>query len=173
MQQNNFGKSLRINNFIDSENVRVIDENGSMVGVITLQKALELAKQAGLDLVEVSPNVNPPVCKIADFGKMKYETQKKANDAKKKQKIVDTKEIKFSLNIGKGDYDVKMKQITKFITKGDKVKASLRLKGREMTHVGLAHEMMENISRDIEGFGKFESEPKMEGRQMVGVIVTK
>ena len=171
--QKNLDKSFRINESIICTKVRLIDDKGEMIGVVTLQKALELSKQVGLDLVEVSPNVEPPVCKITNFGKMKYEIQKKASDAKKKQKIIDTKEVKLSLNIGKGDYDVKMKQIGKFIEKGDKVKVSLRLKGREMTHIDLAYKMMKDVSTDIELFGKFETEPRMEGRQMVGVIVKK
>lgn len=171
--QKNTGKSFRINEEIRSQTVRVIDENSNMLGVIPIRKALDLANKAGLDLVEVSPQVNPPVCKIANFGKMKYETQKRANDARKKQKTVDVKEVKLSVNIGKGDYDVKMRQVEKFITKGDKVKVSLRLKGREMAHVDLAHKMMEDVAADIEEYAKFENRPRMEGRQMVGIIVTK
>lgn len=171
--QKNIEKSFKINNAITVPKVRVIDDKGEMIGVLTLREALDLAKQSGLDLVEVSPNVDPPVCKITNFGKMKYEIQKKASDAKKKQKIVDTKEVKLSLNIGKGDYDVKMKQVAKFIEKGDKVKVSLKLKGREMTHIDLAHKMFKDVAADIEPYGKFEFEPKLEGRQMVGIIVKK
>lgn len=171
--QKSSGKYLRINKNITSTQVRVIDEKGSMVGVVDIEKALELSKNAGLDLVEVSPNVEPPVCKITNYGKMKYEMQKKASDSKKKQKIIDTKEIKLSLNIGKGDYDVKMRKVEKFITKGDKVKVSIRMKGREMAHLDLARKMMEDVAADIEEYGKFEVFPKMEGRQMVGIVVKK
>ncbi len=175
--QKNFGKSptksLRVNKFIMAQNVRVIDESGSMVGVISLTQALDLAQKAGLDLIEVSPNVTPPVCKIANFGKMKYEMQKKANDAKKKQKIVDVKEVKLSINIGKGDYDFKMNHVKKFIAKGDKVKISIRIKGREMAHLDLAYKMIESVSADIEEFAKFEFPPKMEGRQMIAIVIKK
>lgn len=171
--QKTFGKLFRINHKIDAQKVRVIDHNSAMLGVITLNQAMELAKEAGLDLVEVSPNVNPPVCKIANFGKMKYEMQKKANDAKKKQKLVETKEVKLSLNIGKGDYDVKLRRVAKFIEDGDKVKISMRMKGREMTHLNLAYEMISDVKNDTEEFAKFESEPKMEGRQMIGILVKK
>jgi len=175
--QKNLGKSslksFRVNKTITSQNVRVIDENGSMLGVIPLSQALELSRKAGLDLVEVSPNVNPPVCKIANFGKMKYEMQKRANDAKKKQKTFDVKEVKLSINIGQGDYDFKMGHVKKFIAKGDKVKISIRLKGREMSHLDLAHKMIAQISDDIEEFAKFEFTPKLEGRQMVAILVKK
>ena len=171
--QNSFEKSFRVNNEIIAKKVRVIDENGVMIGVLDLGKALELSKKAGFDLVEVSPNVEPPVCKITNFGKMKYEMQKKATSSKKKQKIVETKEIKLSVNIGKGDYDVKMKQIAKFIEKGDKVKVSIKMKGREMAHLDLAESLMKNVAADIEQFAKFEAEPKMEGRQMVAIIIKK
>lgn len=171
--QKKIEKSLRVNKQITAPKVRVIDENGSMLGIVDLKQALELSLKAGLDLVEVSPHVSPPVCKIANFGKMKYEIQKKASGSKKKQKVVDTKEIKFSLNIGKGDYDVKLKRIAKFIEKGDKVKASIRLKGREITHIDLAEKMIKDIGVDIEEFAKFETNPKMEGRQMIAIIVAK
>jgi len=175
--QKNLGKSslksFRVNKSITAQNVRVIDEEGSMVGVIALNQALELAKKAGLDLVEVSPNVNPPVCKIANFGKMKYEMQKRANDAKKKQKTFDVKEVKLSINIGQGDYNFKMNHVKKFIEKGDKVKISIRIKGREMSHLDLAHKMIDQISADIEEFAKFEFPPKLEGRQMVAIVINK
>ena len=168
MQQN-----FKVNDQISASQVRVVDQEGQMLGVMELSKAIKLAEQAGLDLVEVSPNVNPPVCKIANFGKMKYEIQKKANVLKKKQKVVDTKEIKMSINIGKSDFDFKVKHIIKFIDKGDKVKISIKIKGREMTHLELADQIMNNILTQIEGYAKFESTPKMEGRQMVGVLVKK
>lgn len=171
--RNTFEKSFRVNNRITADKVRLIDDKGSVVGVLDLPKALDFAHKAGLDLVEVSPNANPPVCKIANFGKMKYEMQKKANDSKKKQKIIDTKEVKLSLNIGKGDYDFKLKHVEKFIAKGDKVKISIRMKGREMAHIDLVHKMMANIELDIADFAKFESRPKMEGRQIAVIVVKK
>ena len=171
--QQNLGKSLRVNGQIKASEVRVIDEGGNMVGVITIEKALNLAETAGYDLVEVYPNVNPPVCKIANYGKMKYEMQKKSSDSKKKQKIIDTKEIKMSVNIGKNDYNVKVKQIIKFIEKGDKVKVSIRIKGREMAHLELAEQIMTNVANDTEEFAKFEFRPRMEGRQMIAIMVKK
>ncbi len=132
-----------------------------------------MAQEAELDLVEVSPTANPPVCKIANFGKMKYEIQKKANDAKKKQKVVAVKEIKMTINIGKGDYDVKIKHTHKFIEKGNKVKVSIRMKGREITHLELAREMMANILKDVEEFAKPEVNPRLEGMQMVVTLIKK
>ncbi len=165
------GKIFKINNEIAAKEVRLINENGEMIGVTETSQAIKMAIIAGLDLVEVSPNAEPPVCKIANFGKMKYEIQKKAADAKKKQKVIETKEIKFSINIGKGDYDVKIKQIIKFVEKGDKVKISIKMKGREMTHLELAEQMMQNITQDLSLVAKFESNPRMEGKQMVGMLI--
>lgn len=167
------GKFFKINDQIKAKEVRVINENNEMVGVLPTAQAIKLAVDAGLDLVEVSPNVAPPVCKIANFGKMKYELQKKAADAKKKQKVVDTKEIKMSINIGKGDYDVKVKQMIKFIEKGDKVKVSVKMKGREISHLELAEQMMTNITNDMSEVAKFELSPRMEGKQMVAVLIKK
>jgi translation initiation factor IF-3 len=166
------GKQFRLNNQINVKEVRLINEKGDMVGVTAIDQALRMAVDAGLDLVEVSPNAEPPVCKIANFGKMKYEMQKKAAEARKKQKVVETKEVKFSINIGKGDYNIKVKHALKFIEKGDKVKISIRLKGREMSHLELADKMMTDITNDVVEFAKFESRPRMEGRQMVGMLVS-
>ncbi|MFT6332847.1 MAG: translation initiation factor IF-3 [Lentimonas sp.] len=165
------GKNFKINRQIISKEVRLINDAAEMLGVKTLEDALNMAVEAGLDLVEVSPNASPPVCKITNFGKMKYEIQKKAAGAKKKQKIVETKEVKLSVNIGKGDYDVKVRNMLRFIDKGDKVKVSIRLKGREMAHLDLAAKMMVDVTKDVEEFAKFESNPRMEGRQMVGILI--
>ena len=167
------GKNFRINDQIKVKEVRLINENGEMIGVTEIEQAIKMSIDAGLDLVEVSPNAEPPVCKIANFGKMKYEIQKKAADAKKKQKVVETKEVKLSINIGKGDYEVKMKQVLKFIEKGDKVKISIKMKGREMVHLNLAEKMMVDVTNDISEFAKFEVIPRMEGKQMVAVAVKK
>ncbi len=167
------GKNFRINDQIKVNEVRLINENGEMTGITPIAQAMQMAVDAGLDLVEVSPNAEPPVCKITNFGKMKYEMQKKAADAKKKQKVVETKEVKLSINIGKGDYDVKIKQVIKFIEKGDKVKLSIKMKGREMSHLDLADKMMANVTEDVSSVAKFESTPRMEGRQMVGVLIKK
>ena len=128
-------KKFRINAEITAGEVRLLDKNGEMLGVVKIREAIEMALQANLDLVELSPNAKPPVCKITDFGKMRYEMQKKAADSKKKQKHTEMKEVKFSVNIGKGDYDFKVKHIIKFLNHKDKVKVSLRIKGREITHL--------------------------------------
>ena len=128
-----------------------------------------MAEDAGLDLVEISPNANPPVCKIMDFGKFKYETQKKANEAKKKQKVIEVKEVKFRPNIDTHDYEVKMRNVTKFLEAGDKVKVTMRFRGREMAHQEIGRELLFKIQKDIDGLGKIESMPKMEGRQMIMV----
>ena len=130
---------------------------------------MEMAEEVGLDLVEISPNASPPVCKIMDLGKFKYESQKKANEAKKKQKVIEVKEVKFRPNIDTHDYDVKMRNVTKFLEAGDKVKVTLRFRGREMAHQELGRDLLEKIADDIEGLGKIEAMPKMEGRQMIMV----
>ncbi len=131
---------------------------------------MEMADEAGLDLVEISPNANPPVCKIMDFGKYKYETQKKEAEARKKQKIIEIKEIKFRPNTDTNDYDVKMRNVFKFLENGDKVKITLRFRGREMAHLNLGRELLERVAADVEGQGKVENMPKMEGRQMIMLI---
>jgi translation initiation factor IF-3 len=132
-----------------------------------------MAREVYLDLVEVSPNAVPPVCKIANFGKMKYEIQKKAADAKKKQKTVEVKEIKMTINIGKSDYETKIRHSKEFIEKGHKVKASIRMKGREITHRDLAEKMMVNILSDVADFAKAEVNPRLEGMQIVAILVKK
>jgi translation initiation factor IF-3 len=129
-----------------------------------------MAEEVGLDLVEISPGANPPVCKIMDFGKFKYEQQKKAVEAKKKQKIIEIKEVKFRPNIDTHDYDVKMRSVTKFLGEGDKVKVTLRFRGREMAHLELGRELLQRIAGDIEEIAKIEAMPKMEGRQMIMVV---
>ena len=129
-----------------------------------------MAVEAGLDLVEISPNAEPPVCKIMDFGKFKYETQKKEAEARKKQKIIEIKEIKFRPGTDTNDYEVKMRNVVKFLENGDKVKITLRFRGREMAHMELVRELLQRISLDLEEIGKVESMPKLEGRQMVMMI---
>lgn len=131
-----------------------------------------MADEAGLDLVEISPNANPPVCKIMDFGKFKYETQKKEAEARKKQKIIEVKEVKFRPNTDTNDYDVKMRNVFKFLENGDKAKITLRFRGREMAHLNLGRELLERVATDVEaaGAGKVENMPKMEGRQMIMMI---
>ncbi|CAD0185794.1 Translation initiation factor IF-3 [Ruegeria sp. THAF57] len=131
---------------------------------------MQLAADAGLDLVEISPNANPPVCKIMDFGKFKYEQQKRESEARKKQKVIEVKEVKFRPNTDTHDYDVKMKNVFKFLEKGDKVKVTLRFRGREMAHQNLGRELLERVAEDIKELGKVENMPKMEGRQMIMMI---
>ncbi len=131
---------------------------------------MEMAEEAGLDLVEISPNANPPVCKIMDFGKYKYEQQQRESEARKKQKVIEVKEIKFRPNTDTHDYEVKMRSVMKFLENGDKVKITMRFRGREMAHQDLGRQLLQRVSGDIEGVGKVENMPKMEGRQMIMII---
>ncbi|VAV98819.1 Translation initiation factor 3 [hydrothermal vent metagenome] len=131
---------------------------------------MEMADDAGLDLVEISPNANPPVCKIMDFGKYKYEQQKRESEARKKQKIIEVKEVKFRPNTDTHDYDVKMRNVTKFLDNGDKVKITLRFRGREMAHQELGRDLLNRVAEDTKEIGKIENMPKMEGRQMIMII---
>ncbi len=160
----------RINDRIRVPEIRLIGAEGENIGVVTPERGVELAIDAGLDLVEISPNASPPVCKIMDFGKYKYETQKRESEARKKQKIIEVKEVKFRPNTDTHDYDVKMRNVTRFLEAGDKVKVTLRFRGREMAHQNLGRELLERVADDIEGLGKVENMPKMEGRQMVMMI---
>lgn len=163
----------RINEAIRAREVRLIDENGQNVGVVSKLDAMTKALEAGLDLVEVSPDAEPPVCKILDFGKYKYQEQKKAAEARKHQKIVEIKEIKMRPGIDDHDYDVKMRSIRRFFEEGDKVKITLRFRGREMAHQHLGMEVLKRVRTDTEGISKVESEPRFEGRQMVMVLAPK
>ncbi|MEM1346394.1 MAG: translation initiation factor IF-3 [Pseudomonadota bacterium] len=160
----------RVNRQIRVPEIRLIDHEGQNVGVVTPVRAVEMAEDVGLDLVEISPNATPPVCKIMDFGKFKYETQKKAAEAKKKQKVTEIKEVKFRPNIDIHDYGVKMRSVYKFLGEGDKVKVTLRFRGREMAHQELGRDLLQRVAGDIETLGKVEAMPKMEGRQMTMVI---
>jgi translation initiation factor IF-3 len=150
--------------------IRLIDQDGENAGVVSPATAIGMAEEVGLDLVEISPGANPPVCKIMDFGRFKYETQKKAAEAKKKQKVIEIKEVKFRPNIDTHDYEVKMRSVSKFLGEGDKVKVTLRFRGREMAHLELGRELLQRIAVDIEPIAKIESMPKMEGRQMIMVV---
>jgi translation initiation factor IF-3 len=150
--------------------VRLVDAEGEMVGVVSLQDALTRAGEAGLDLVEISPNAEPPVCKILDYGKFKYVEQKKKHEARKKQKTIDIKEIKLRPNIDQHDYDVKMRNVRRFLTEGDKVKVTLRFRGREMAHTDLGMKVLERVREDMDELAKVEQFPKMEGRQMIMVM---
>ncbi|MGE0153158.1 MAG: translation initiation factor IF-3 [Reyranellaceae bacterium] len=163
----------RVNNEIQAMRVRLIDEKGEMVGVVGVREAQAMADEAGLDLVEVSPNADPPVCKIADYGKFKYEAQKKANEARKKQKVIEVKEIKMRPGIDDHDYDVKMRAMRKFLDTGDKVKVTLRFRGREMVHQDLGMNVLKRVREDLDPVSKVEQLPKMEGRQMTMVLAPK
>jgi len=162
-----------VNDEIDVPKVRVIDAEGENHGVISLEDALEIAEEAGLDLVEVSPQVDPPVCKVLDYGKYKYEQQKKANEARKKQKIIEVKEIKMRPGIDEHDYQVKMKNVRKFLDNGDKVKMTIRFRGREMAHQDLGLKVLTRVREEMEEVIKIEQTPKTEGRLMVMVIAPK
>ncbi|MDC1194580.1 translation initiation factor IF-3 [Pseudomonadota bacterium] len=163
----------RINELIRAENVRCIGAAGEQLGVISISEALKLAEDESLDLVEIQPNVDPPVCKILDYGKFKYEAQKRKNEARKKQKIIEVKEIKLRPNIDNNDFTVKMKQVKKFIDNGDKVKITLRFRGREMTHQSLGVAVLDRVKKDTEELCKIETMPKLEGRQMVMILAPK
>ena len=148
----------------------MIDEDGENIGVVTPERALIMAEDAVLDLVEISPNANPPVCKIMDYGKFKYESQKKEAEARKKQKIIEIKEVKFLPNTDKHDYQVKMRNVFKFLENGDKVKITLRFKGREMAHQELGRYLLLRVAEDTKEIGRVENMPKMEGRQMIMLV---
>jgi translation initiation factor IF-3 len=160
----------RINEAIRAREVRLIDENGQNAGVVSRADALDRAVAAGLDLVEVSPDAEPPVCKILDFGKYKYQEQKKAAEARKNQKIVEIKEIKMRPSIDDHDYDVKIRSIKRFFEDGDKVKVTLRFRGREMAHQELGYQLLQRVRAELQELSKVEAEPRLEGRQMVMVL---
>jgi len=160
----------RINGSIRVPQVRCIDPDGNQLGILDTRDALTKAEDFGLDLVEVQPNAEPPVCKILDYGKYKYEAQKRANESRKKQKTIDVKEIKFRPNIDEHDYQVKMRNMAKFLGGGDKVKVTLRFRGREMAHQELGANVLARVREETEEIAKVEAMPKMEGRQMVMVL---
>ncbi len=160
----------RVNDLIDVIQVRLVDHEGENRGVVSTDEARQLADEVGLDLVEVSPNADPPVCKLMDFGKYKYESQKKANEARKKQKTIDIKEIKMRPNIDRHDYDVKKRSMVRFLEEGDKVKVTMRFRGREMAHQERGLQVLDRVRDELEELAKVEQWPKMEGRQMIMVI---
>ena len=163
----------RVNEQIEAEKVRVVNVDGEMVGVISKEEGIEIAFEAGLDLVEVSPNAEPPVCKVLDYGKYKYEAQKKANEARKKQKVIDVKEIKMRPGIDEHDYQVKMRSVRRFLDEGDKVKMTIRFRGREMAHQELGMKVLDRVREDVDELAKVEQFPKSEGRLMTMVIAPK
>lgn len=160
----------RVNEHIGVPEVRLIDETGENVGVVSTKDAIERALNAGLDLVEISPGAEPPVCKILDYGRFKYEAQKKRHDARKKQKVIEVKEIKMRPNIDSHDYDVKMRAVQRFLAEGDKVKVTMRFRGREMVHQNLGLIVLQRVRDELEEVAKVEQFPKLEGRQMTMVM---
>jgi translation initiation factor IF-3 len=165
-----FRDGPRVNAQISAPTVRLINEAGDMVGVVGIREALGLAAEAGLDLVEISPNAAPPVCKILDYGKYKYEIQKKRNEARKKQRVIEVKEIKLRPGIDQHDYEVKMRSVNRFLDEGDKVKVTMRFRGREMVHQELGFKVLERVRLELDRRAKVEQPPRLEGRQMVMVL---
>jgi len=163
-------EDYRVNDRIEAPEVRLVGEDGQMIGVVRLREALDRARDAGLDLVEVSPTAKPPVCKILDYGKFKYEAQKRANAARKKQRVIEVKEIKMRPGIDDNDYNIKMKKVRTFLEEGDKVKVTMRFRGRELSHQNLAMNILTKVKDEVSDLGKVEQFPKMEGRQMVMVM---
>ncbi|MDH3613366.1 MAG: translation initiation factor IF-3 [Gammaproteobacteria bacterium] len=166
-------KRVRRNEEIDAQEVRVIDAEGEQAGVMPLTDAIDLAKNVGLDLVEVSPNAEPPVCRIMDFGKYLFEQNKKAQHSKRKQKQVHVKEIKFRPGTDEGDYQIKLRKLVEFLENGDKTKVTLRFRGREMAHQELGANLLARVRGDLEEFAVVEQMPQMEGRQMIMVMAPK
>jgi len=162
-----------VNDDITADSVRLIDADGEQVGVVSVAEGIDLADEAGLDLVEISPNASPPVCKILDYGKYKYEAQKKANEARKKQKTIDVKEIKMRPGIDEHDYQVKMRSVRKFLDNGDKVKMTIRFRGREMAHQDLGVRVLDRVRDELDEEVKIEQFPRTEGRLMTMVVAPK
>lgn len=160
----------RVNEEIRIREVQLIDQDGQNRGVVAIRDALALAQEAGLDLVEISPNSAPPVCKILDYGRFKYQNQKKASEARKKQKVVEVKEIKLRPGIDDHDYDVKMRAMHRFFEEGDKVKVTLRFRGREMAHQDIGYKLLQKLKEDVSTIAKVEAEPMLEGRQMIMIL---
>lgn len=163
----------RVNDMITAQMVRLIDQDGEQVGVVHIREAQEMADGVGLDLVEISPNAEPPVCKILDYGKFKYENQKRKAEQRKKTKVIEVKEIKLRPNIDDNDYQVKMRALKRFIEEGDKVKVTLRFRGRELAHQNLGMDVLNRVKEDTLDLVKVEQLPKMEGRQMIMVLAPK
>lgn len=160
----------RVNEEIRNREVQLIDQAGTNLGAVPIQEALAKASEAGLDLVEISPNASPPVCKILDYGKYKFQAQKKAAEARKKQKVVEVKEIKFRPMIDDHDYDVKMRSMKRFFEEGDKVKVTLRFRGREMAHQELGTQLLDRVKADLAPLAKVEMDARFEGRQMIMIL---
>lgn len=162
-----------MNEEIVAPKVRLVGPDGQMIGVVSVPEAIAKASEYGLDLIEISPNADPPVCKVMDYGKFKYEVQKKKNEARKKQKVIDIKEIKMRPGIDEHDYQVKMRSVRRFLDEGDKVKMTIRFRGREMVHMELGTKVLDRIRADIDAIAKVEQTPRTEGRMMTMVIAPK
>lgn len=160
----------RINRQINAPSIRLIDQNGGMLGVVAVAEGIRLAEQAGLDLVEISPTAKPPVCKILDYGKYRYEAQKKAHEARKKQKVIQIKEIKLRPTIDKHDLDIKLKHVMEFLEEGDKVRITLRFRGREMDHTDIGFQVLNRVQETLKDVAKIEQMPRMEGKQIVMAV---
>jgi translation initiation factor IF-3 len=163
----------RVNQMINIPQVRLVLEDGTMHGVTSTREAISMAQEAGLDLVEISPTAQPPVCKILDYGKYKYEAQKRKNEARKKQKVIEVKEIKMRPGIDIHDYEVKMRSVHRFLEEGDKVKVTMRFRGREMVHQELGMKVLDKVRLELDEVAKVESSPRLEGRQMIKVVAPK
>ena len=166
-------KTYRINGEITAQEVRLIGVDNEQIGVVTLREAFKLAEEADVDVVEMSPNARPPVCRLMDYGKFKYAQQKKAHEAKLKHKVISVKEIKFRPGTDEGDYNIKLRNLIKFLEDGDKCKVTLRFRGREMAHQDIGFRMLDRLKQDLDAYGQVEQFPKMEGRQMVMVLAPK
>ncbi len=164
---------MRRNDEIEAKEIRVIGSDGEQVGVLSREAALQMASEAAMDLVEISPTAVPPVCRIMDFGKFLFEANKKAHAAKRKQKQIQVKEVKFRPGTDKGDYDIKMRNLIRFLEAGDKAKVTLRFRGREMAHQQIGVQLLQKVRQDLEAIGTVEQFPRLEGRQMVMVIAPK
>lgn len=162
-----------MNEGIRAKEVRVIGVEGDQLGIMPIRQALQLAADANLDLVNVAPNAKPPVCRIMDYGKFKFEQQKKEKEARKKQKIINVKEVRFSPTIEEHDYNTKMRNVIKFLSKGDKVKCSIRFKGRQITHADIGKQVLDRLAKDVTEVGEVESKPKIEGRSMLMILSPK
>lgn len=160
----------RVNRQISAQSIRLIDQNGNMIGVVAALEGLRMAEQVGLDLVEISPGAAPPVCKILDYGKYRYEAQKKAHEARKKQKVIQIKEIKLRPTIGEHDLDIKLRNVLGFLEAGDKVRITLRFRGREMDHQDLGHQVLARVQETLKDSAKIEQPPRTEGKQIVMMV---
>ncbi|WP_188622219.1 translation initiation factor IF-3 [Caldalkalibacillus thermarum] len=166
-------KEHLVNENIRAREVRLIDVDGNQVGIVPLKKALQMARDANLDLVNVAPQAKPPVCRIMDYGKFKFEQQKREREARKKQKVINVKEVRFTPNIEEHDYNTKMRNVQRFLSKGDKVKCTIRFRGRQITHAELGRELLERLAQDVAEVGVVEKKPSMDGRNMIMFLAPK